>query len=90
MRRPRRRTQSDPNQAAIVAALRKTGRTVEVISDVGGGVPDLLVGFHGRTYLLEVKAPGDDLSDDQVIWHAGWKGHADVVRTEQQAIDATP
>ena len=44
----------DENQSDIVAALRAIGATVRVISQ-GDGIPDLLVGFRGQTFLLEVK-----------------------------------
>jgi len=37
-----------------VEALRVIGATVRVISQ-GDGIPDLLVGFRGKTALLEVK-----------------------------------
>lgn len=92
MRRARR---ADANQPAIVAALRANGRTVEVISDVGRGVPDLLVmDRHGFIYLLEVKAPKAKLTPDEDRWHATWNdakiaGRLAIVRTEQEALDAT-
>lgn len=79
----------DANQAAIVAGLRAAGRTVAVISQVGKGVPDLIAGHLGRSYLLEVKAPGAKLTDDEATWHLAWRGHAAVVRTVQEAIEAT-
>lgn len=44
----------DANQNAIVDALRAAGATVRIISQ-GNGIPDLLVGFQQRTYLMEVK-----------------------------------
>jgi hypothetical protein len=50
----RRANRIDENQNDIVAALRKAGATVRVISQ-GEGIPDLLVGFRGETILLEVK-----------------------------------
>jgi hypothetical protein len=50
----RRANRIDDNQNDIVAALRKAGATVRVISQ-GEGIPDLLVGFRGETILLEVK-----------------------------------
>lgn len=46
---------TDGNQAAIVAALRSVGCSVVDLSATGGGVPDLLVGRVGVTFLLEVK-----------------------------------
>ena len=50
----RRANRIDENQNDIVAALRKAGATVRVISQ-GEGIPDLLVGFRGETILFEVK-----------------------------------
>lgn len=86
MRRARR---TDGNQKAIVHALRAAGRTVEVLSDVGRGVPDLLVSFRGVNYLLEVKIPGAKLTPDEDKWHDGWDGPVSVVTTEQEAVNAT-
>ena len=50
----RRANRIDDKQNDIVAALRKAGATVRVISQ-GDGIPDLLVGFRGETILFEVK-----------------------------------
>ena len=63
----------------------------------GKGVPDLLVGIRGLNILLECKAPvgprgglnGRDLTDDQRIWHATWRGSKPwVVRSAEDAIAA--
>jgi Holliday junction resolvase len=43
----------DANEPSIVQALRKIGARVERIS--GPDLPDLLVGFRGQWYPLEVK-----------------------------------
>lgn len=72
---------SDANTKEIVKALRKAGCVVVyVIAPTGvKGVPDLLVGVNGTTWLLEVKTKGSKgkkgkLDDDQIAWHAAWKG----------------
>lgn len=49
----RRAAGRDSNEAAIVDALVAAGASVTRLS--AEGVPDLLVGIAGRTYLLEVK-----------------------------------
>jgi hypothetical protein len=85
----RRARRVDANQPTIVAALRAAGRTVEVISDIGRGVPDLLVGHLGRTFLLELKTPGAKMTAHEAVWHLSWRGHAAVVYTAQEAIEAT-
>jgi Holliday junction resolvase len=69
----------DRNHAEIVAALRKVGATVQSLATAGRGVPDLLVGFRGTTYLLEIKdgakAPSKKaLNDEQIAWHGKWRG----------------
>ena len=38
----------DDNQNEIVSALRKAGATVRVVTQ-GGGLPDLLVGYQGKS-----------------------------------------
>lgn len=52
---PRRAARTDANQSLIVSGLRSGGAFVVVLSAVGRGVPDLLVGFRGRWILLELK-----------------------------------
>jgi hypothetical protein len=42
---------------------------------VGFGCPDLLVAYGGKTVLMEIKRDKKaKLTDDQVKWHAAWKG----------------
>ena len=69
----------DANHAQIVAALRKCGATVQSLAAVGKGVPDLLVGFEGKTLLMEIKdgekVPSQQrLTTDQLNWHRNWRG----------------
>lgn len=79
----------DSPQKPIVDALRKCGATVQHITQVGNGCPDLLVGFRRRTFLLEVKAEDGELDDNQVLWHRLWNGlPVDVVRTPLEALQA--
>jgi Holliday junction resolvase len=80
----RRAAKTDRNQAEIVAALRKVGATVVSLAAVGSGVPDLLVGHKGGTYLLEIKdgtkpPSARELTPDQIEWHIEWRGGACTV-----------
>jgi hypothetical protein len=50
----RRANRVDYNQSVIVESLRKAGAYVRIVT-MGDGVPDLLVGYKGFTFLLEVK-----------------------------------
>ena len=82
----------DSNQSKITKALRDFGATVQHLHAVGKGCPDLLVGYKGSNYLLEVKdgeKPESQrkLTPDQVIWHYDWKGQVVVVNSAQEAID---
>lgn len=81
----RRRARVDANQKQIVACLRAAGATVEHLHTVGAGVPDLLVGYMGRNYCLEIKGEGGELTPDQVAWFDRWDGQAAVVRTAEEA-----
>lgn len=85
---------TDSNQQCIVAALRKLGASVVSTSQVGNGLPDLLVGWMGQTILLEVKdgarPPSErKLTADEAYFLEHWKGGpAVVVKDEQEAINA--
>lgn len=70
----------DINHMLIVEALRKAGCTVQSLTSVGGGCPDLAVGRAGRNYFLEVKQPDGVLTPDQVVWHQAWNGQVATVR----------
>ena len=69
----------DANHEQVVSALRAAGASVQSLAGVGKGVPDLLVGFQGKTLLMEVKdgrkTPSErQLTDDQIRWHGAWNG----------------
>ena len=89
----------DKTQAEIVRALRAAGCSVASLHRVGGGVPDLLVGRAGVTYLLEAKRaaePGHTVKNLHALtnelqdeWAARWRGRpVDVVRTVDEALKA--
>jgi hypothetical protein len=61
----------DKNQADIVEALRKAGAYVWII-----GLPvDLLVGYKGHTFLVEVKnGPKRRLTPLQADFFESWRG----------------
>lgn len=90
----RRAARIDDNQGAIITALRSAGATVQPLHTVGGGVPDLLVGFMGQTFLYEIKDGAkvkskQALTPDQEAWHAAWTGSpVYIVRDVTGAVDA--
>jgi hypothetical protein len=75
----RRAAKIDANQTQVVLALQAAGATVQSLAAVGQGVPDLLVGFQGKTLLMEVKdgqkpPSARRLTEDQLKWHGAWRG----------------
>ena len=84
---------ADGNQPEIVAALRAAGAVVQPLHTVGQGVPDLLVAFRNRTFVMEIKDPSKPKSDRKLTpaqekWHAMWIGEKHVVETVEQALAA--
>ncbi len=83
---------TDANQKPLVAQMRALpGVSVAITSGVGDGFPDLVVGYDGKTFLLEVKDPAKPLSarkltKDQEKWHGGWKGQVAVVMTFEDCV----
>jgi hypothetical protein len=77
----------DANQVAVVAALREYGATVLDMHTLGKGAPDIVVGYAGRNYLCEIKAPGGKLTPSERDWHNAWRGTVWVIYTVDQAID---
>lgn len=83
---------TDANQTEIVEALRAIGAMVYPTHRLGGGFPDLLVGWKGRLLLLEVKDGSKPpsarlLTDKEQGFHAAWTGYpVIVVESAEQAI----
>lgn len=67
--------------------------TVQDLSAVGNGCPDLAVGFRGVTCLVEVKdgskVPSErKLTVAQQKWHSVWAGHVVIANSVDEAIRA--
>ena len=84
----------DVTHAEVVGALRAHGCSVHAWS--GPGCPDLVVGLHGVTHLVEVKRPlgnngglaGRDLNPRQRAWHAAWRGSKPwIIRSASEAVE---
>jgi hypothetical protein len=81
----------DDNQNAIVKLLRKLGATVEPrLAQIGKGCPDILVGYEGLNYLVEIKdgakSPSQrKLTPDEQLWHDQWRGQVRIIETEEEA-----
>lgn len=86
----RRAAKIDSNQTQIVKALRAIGATVLPMHTLGSGAPDILVGYRGENFALEIKdgekAPSArKLTPDEEKWHREWQGH---VTTVYDVVDA--
>ena len=73
----------DANEPEIVKALEAIGCDVHRLDKP----VDLVVGYRGRTVLLEVKTKGGKLTDDQKTFFELFRGEAYVVRTVERAIE---
>ena len=90
----RRAARRDENEPQIVAALEGAGFTVERLS--AAGICDLLIGRHGKTWLLEVigdaKAAkyrkSDGLTPAQVEFRSRWRGQWASARNVTEALAA--
>ena len=81
----------DDNHSEIVKGLRAIGATVRSTASVGQGFPDIAVGYHGSTFLLEIKDGSKSLSrrtltPDEQEFHSTWRGAAAVVTSLEDAL----
>jgi hypothetical protein len=92
--RKRGHKRRDANQAQIVRALRQVGATVEILSDIGHGCPDLLVApKYGALTLMEVKdgskLPSEQkLTPDEAQWIELWNSRVFIVKSVDEALAA--
>ena len=76
----------DANQPEIVAALRHAGCSVQHLHEIGRGCGDILVGYRGRNYCLEIKSAKGKLTPAEAEWHRDWQGHIAIIRTIREAL----
>lgn len=73
---------SDNNEREIVEALKGVGASVEKI----GRPLDLLVGWRGKTLLVEIKQPKGAIRPSQKAFMDGWRGQVAVIRSIDEAL----
>ena len=87
----RKAAKTDANHSQVVNALRQVGASVQSLAATDKGCPDLLVGYLGINYLMEIK-DGDKvlskqkLNIDQEHWHNFWRGSVYVVKSVDEAL----
>ena len=77
------RKKIDINQPELVDYARSLGASVAHLHRVGGGVPDLLIGFDGKNYLIEVKNEKGKLNKLQIKFRDEWNGNFFVARNKE-------
>lgn len=73
----------DENEPEIVRALRDIGASIKRLDDI-----DLLVGWRGRNFLLEIKTARGPLKDSQENMVRSWRGQYEIVRSVDEALRA--
>jgi hypothetical protein len=76
----------DSIQRQITEDLRKLGITVLVLSNVGHGCPDLLLGYAGRNYLVELKCGKNELTQFEKRFFDTWRGQADIAHNLDEVL----
>jgi hypothetical protein len=81
--RGRHKNKRDANEKEIVSELQAHGFTVERMD-----VPaDLLAGYGGRDFLIEVKMPKATLTGPQTVFYETWRGSKTILRSVGDARD---
>lgn len=80
--KPPLKAKRDAAEPAIFDALRQHGLSVEPTDKP----LDAVVGYGGRTYLVEVKTGKGKTTAMQDAFFARWRGHAVVLRSVDDAI----
>ena len=89
-----RAAKRDDNHAEIRDNLRAIGAMVNDTGSLGGGFPDLVVGYRGVIHLLEIKDGSKPpskrkLTPDEVKFFSDWAGFpVHVVASFDQALRA--
>lgn len=83
-----RAARKDLNHNEIKMALEAAGASVCDTHKLGGGAPDIAVGFRNENYWMEIKQANGKVNKLQQEWHDNWRGSVFVVRTPEEALDA--
>ena len=80
----------DDNQRPLVELWRRMGASVLILSGVGKGCPDVLVGYNGLCALVEIKDGSKPPSQQKLTalemeFHESWRGHLCIVKNEEEA-----
>lgn len=81
----------DDNQAQLVKQIRQLGATVRHLHMVGDGLPDIIVGYRKKNFLIEIKdfkksKSQKKLTADEQEFFDTWKGQVDKCETLDEII----
>lgn len=74
----------DANQKDIMTKLRMIpGISVATTHTIGKGFPDIVIGYKGKNYMVELKdgtkRPSQrKLTKDEISFHSNWNGQVDI------------
>ena len=82
----------DNNQREITEILRDLGCSVQILSEVGKGCPDLALGYRGKNYLIELKDGNKPpsqrkLTPDEQKFFDNWRGQVCIIKSVAEATD---
>jgi len=84
---------TDRNHAEIINALRKIPNlSVFSTHEVGKGFPDIVIGYKGINYLIEIKdgnkpPSARKLTDAEVKFHNDWRGQIKIVNNLDEVLN---
>jgi hypothetical protein len=84
---------TDSNHAEIIKALRKIPNlSVFSTHEVGKGFPDIVIGYNGINYLMEIKdgnkpPSARKLTDAEVKFHNDWRGQIKIVNNLDEVLN---
>ena len=84
---------TDSNHAEIIKALRKIPKlSVFSTHEVGKGFPDIVIGYKGINYLIEIKdgkksPSARKLTDAEIEFHLNWKGQKAVIKNIDELLE---
>ena len=84
---------TDSNHAEIIKSLRSIPNlTVFSTHEVGKGFPDIVIGYKGINYLIEIKdgkkSPSQrKLTDAEIEFHLKWKGQCAIIKNFDELLE---
>jgi len=83
---------TDSNHAEIIKALRNIPNlSVFSTHEVGKGFPDIVIGYKGINYLIEIKdgnkpPSARKLTPDEVKFHQEWSGQISIIKNLDELL----